>query len=215
MKILQQVSMLAAGCALCLTTAMAQAAVTTTAIHASALPSGKAKPALNFEFDDVYDDVYEFTTLTLWVDYDPTLMTLKVAESTWSMGGPEYGLYEFLDGLALSSDSDFSYIDNDDPGSYSLSAGFITGNLPIPAGSMTIKGVFDLKPGFLADMSTDVVIYGTLTSTAADVDPFLGDDFDVTATVTAVPEPETWLMLLSGLGLVVAQRMRRSAMERN
>jgi len=213
MKILQQVSMLAAGCALCLTTAMAQAAVTTTAIHASALPSGKAKPALNFEFDDVYDDVYEFTTLTLWVDYDPTLMTLNVAESTLTMGGMDYG----LNGLLLSSIFDF-YVPNDDPanGRYSLLAGFdFPQYYPIPAGSMTIKGVFDLEPGFLAGMSTDVVIYGTLTSTAADVDPFLGDDFDVTATVTAVPEPETWLMLLSGLGLVVAQRMRRSAMERN
>lgn len=206
MNILQRVSVLAAGCALCLTTAMAQAAVNTTAIDASALPGGKAMPVLNFEFDAEY----EFTTLTLWVNYDPTLMTLNVADSTWFMDGEEYE----LDGQLLSSIFDF-YVPNDDTGSYSLSAGFFTGHLPIPAGSITIKGVFDLEPGFLAGMSTDVSISGFMTSTAADLDPSQMDEFGLTATVTAVPEPETWLMLLSGLGLVVAQRMRRSAMERN
>ncbi|OYY94837.1 MAG: hypothetical protein B7Y41_04575 [Hydrogenophilales bacterium 28-61-23] len=197
MKHTQRIALLLAGCAFCLTTTASQAAVTITPGNASAVPGGQAMPTLTFSFDAPYD----FTSLTLLVDYDADLMTFNKAQSSISINGVQQ------DFSALLSNPDFFSLVNDDVGSYSLSALFGDGHYAIPAGSMVMNSVFDLTPGFHAGMSTAVHIYGSMTSTAADVDPFPEDVFDVAASVTAVPEPATWLMMLGGLGLVVVQRM--------
>ena len=69
---------------------------------------------------------------------------------------------------------------------------------------MTLTGVFDLLPGFDTG-STPVRVFGNASDQF-----FAFEEFDMTASVSAVPEPETWLMLIGGLGLI-ASRVRRRA----
>ncbi len=214
MKILQQLSLFVGGCALCVSTAMASLPVNTPPVvsagDASVVPGSgaQAMPTVTFAFSSPY----EFTTLLLNVDYDSNLMTFNAAQSTLSVGGNELPLQQVL--VALSANPNFSYSPNDAVGSYTLTAGYAFPDYyPLTAGSMVLKGVFDLKPSFLAGMYTDVAVYGTITSRAADVDPFPIDNFSVVPRVTAVPEPETWLMLLGGLGLVAALGRRRKLLQ--
>ena len=215
MKILQQLSLFVGGCALCLSTAMAAPPVnlppdvSAGSVSVVPGPGAKAMPTVTFAFSSDY----EFTTLLLNVDYSATLMTFNAAQSTLSVGGNEMPFLEVLATLSLNSGGDFTYTPNDAPGSYSLSAAFGSGHYTIPVGSMVLKGVFDLDPSFVAGTATDVFVSGTMTSTAADADPFPIDNFSVVATVTAVPEPETWLMLLGGLGLVAAAGRRRKLLQ--
>lgn len=225
MKILRHVSWLAALGAFVLTSGAAQAAVSVSAGNASAVPGGQAATTLTFAFDAPYD----FTTLTLFVDYDDNLLTLNTGLSTVAFNAvdplysiPQTGYQTVLAALALNPA--FSAVPNDAAGSYSLSALYNPGSsYPLPIGSLVIKGVFDLKPAFLAGMSTGIDIRGSMTSTAADVDPFPEDTFGdfgnpgdvpVIATISAVPEPETWLLLLGGLGLVGARAVRRKTSAR-
>lgn len=165
---------------------------------------GQAAPTLTFSF--VED--YAFTSLFLQVDHDPLKLSFNDALS--SAVFQPFGLPSFtLDDLVTLSGGDFSYFeDSSVSGSYSLVASFASLSQVLPAGSsLVLTGVFDLV-GLAVGESTPVAMTGILTSTVADIDPTAVNDFAVSAAVTAVPEPETWLMLLAGLGLL-ASRMRR------
>jgi len=91
-------------------------------------------------------------------------------------------------------------------GTFTFTGTYLTQSYPLPAGSsVTLTGVFQAQPGFAAG-STLVHVSGQALDAS-----FTGQSFAATAAVAAVPEPEAWLMLLGGLGLVAARVRRRSA----
>lgn len=178
--------------------------VTVTAGNADAPPFGQVTPTLTVTFDEPYS----FTSLLLNIDYDANKMTFNEGLSTvvfMPFGGSAFS----LDDLVTLSGGDFIYWSTEStPGSYSLVASFLTLAQSLPEGSsLVMSGVFDMTT-LATGQTTSVVMSGVLTSTVADLDPTAVNDFSVSATVTAVPEPETWLMLLGGLGLI-ARRLRR------
>lgn len=174
------------------------------ATDASGPVPGQASPTLTFSFVEPYD----FTSLFLKIDYDPLKLSFNDALSS-AVFHPSALPAFTLDDLVAASDGDFSYSSDETvAGSYTLTAFFANQSHVLPAGSsLVLTGVFDLV-GLPIGQSTPVAMSGILTSTVADSDPGAVNDFAVGASVTAVPEPETWLMLLGGLA-VLASRMRR------
>lgn len=177
--------------------------VSTADVSAPAL--GQVSPTLTFSFVEDYG----FTSLLLLVDYVPSKLSFNDALST-AVFHP-FGLPSFtLDDLVTLSGGDFFYSENPStPGSYTLLVESVSSQM-LPAGSsLVLTGVFDLV-GLPVGESTPVAMSGILTSTVADVDPSAINAFAVSAAVTAVPEPESWLMMLAGLGLLASRVRRRT-----
>ncbi len=178
--------------------------VDVSATDASGPVPGQASPKLTFSFVEPYG----FTSLFLQIDYVEAKLSFNNLLSS-AVFQPTALPSFTLDDLVTASGGNFSYdSDTSVSGSYTLLASFATQSYVLPAGSsLVLTGVFDLV-GLPVGQSTDVAMSGILTSTVADSDPSAVNNFAVSATVTAVPEPETWLMLLGGL-CVLASRMRR------
>lgn len=162
---------------------------------------GQAMPTMSFTFDAPF----ALTGFSLNLDYVPEQMTFNAGASTLSSGGNVATLLEALTELqgASTPDDFFGIPPTDNPGAYSLSAFYFAGHYPVAAQTVVFTAVFDLLPAFTAGTHSDVTFSGSLENTAFESHPFGG-----VATVTAVPEPETWLMLIGGLGLL-AHRVRR------
>lgn len=84
-----------------------------------------------------------------------------------------------------------------------------------PLSSVTLSGPVLLKATFLTSTigQSAILLAGSSSSNFAPLDP---DTFSSSAlvTVSAVPEPEAWLMLLGGLGMIAALGRRRQAARR-
>lgn len=188
--------------------------IATSAVHAQAQPLGQALPSFVFNFDADFDLIGFMVSFK----YDETKLSFNAAASTLSVGGSTAPLSTVLAQLQAASTipgpgPDFLY-SPDGPGDFGSAIGsglftftgvYQTQSYLIPAGSsVTMTGVFDLLQGFDAG-TTPVQVYGEAFDVA-----FNNGAFDVTANVSAVPEPETWLMLLGGLGLLASRVRRRS-----
>lgn len=178
-----------------------------------AAPGGTALTSFTIEFAGNY----EFIGLGMTMSYDPALLTFNLGQSTVSLFGTTHTLPAFLNQLAMlqaTPGSGFEvYAGEPSPGNLFLDAGFTS-----PTGSTTLSGqivvttAFDLSPAFAVGSQTTVTIghlefadvnlgFSTLAST----------ELPVEMTVSAVPEPESWLMLLAGMGLLGAVAKRRAA----
>lgn len=169
---------------------------------------GQASPSFTFTFDTEFD----LAGFELTVAFDPSMVTFNAAASTLSVGPVTETLPTVLFGLSQTSGGDFLFSPGPGgfgtavgaPGAFTITGLYQSQSTVVPAGSsFVMTSVFNLLPAFAAGSSTQVRAFGYA------FDPsFQQENFDLTATVTAVPEPETWLMLLGGLGLL-AQRVRR------
>lgn len=181
--------------------AVVSTAIAASPVHAAALPGGTAMPSFVFDFGADFD-LIGFDVL---IEFDPTKLSFNAAASTLTSGGNTMTVPNTLMAMQLAS-PDFLYSTEINPGAFTFNGTYLANSVLIPAGSsVTLTGVFDLLPGFVSG-STPVRVVGFAANTAFEEAPF-----DVTANVTAVPEPETWLMLLGGLGLVAARVRRRAA----
>jgi len=153
---------------------------------------------------------YPFTGAKMTMDYNPALLSFNASQSSVAVLGTTYALPSFLTQLStLSAVPGFNNFTIDGgasgPGSLYFSAGFT------PSGSITLNGeivvttAFDLAPSMGIGSSADVTI-----AKLDFADPNTGPvslataEFPLVMTVTAVPEPESWLMLLAGAGLLGA-----------
>jgi hypothetical protein len=175
-------------------------------------PGATATTSLTFQFLADYD----FNAITLVVDYDAGLLQFNRGASTVSLFAPAASTpsnVAFLPAAVALFEPDPDRENNNlDAGTYVLNAFLLTG-VPLPQGSkLVLNGVFDVTGSFGASTSTQVTISGSLGGRASD--PFTEDVFpSMQTTVSAVPEPETWMLLLGGLGLI-ASRVRRASKAR-
>lgn len=190
-----------------------ESAMAVSAINATANASGQAFPYFVFQFNTDFD----LAGFEVTVEYQPAKLSFNAASSTLAAAGSAYRLPEALAMMEAASvvpgtGPDFFYSpDQADfgtdihSGSFNFNGAYLSQTYRIAAGSTVVMmGVFNLQPGFDAG-NTQVRVFGQA------IDPaFNSEPFDVTATVSAVPEPETWLMVIGGLGLI-ASRVRRRA----
>ena len=183
--------------------------ITTSAVDSLSQPGSQALPSFVFDFGSNFDLVGFDVT----IQFDETRLSFNAAASTLSLGATTVPLSAAL--MAMQNAlPDFQYIPG--PGGFGAAidtdafnfngvyfdpASFYT----VPAGSsVTMTTVFNLLPGFVAG-STPVRVFGNAGDQFSNFEAF-----DMTASVAVVPEPETWLMLIGGLGLI-ASRVRRRA----
>ena len=184
-------------------------ALSTSTVDAVSQPGSQALPSFVFNFASNFDLIgFDIT-----VQFDPTKLSFNAAASTLSFGASTVTLPAALmamqtalpDFIFSPGAGDFGTAIN--TGEFSFNGAYFapTSFFPVPAGSsVTMTGVFDLLPGFDTG-STPVRVFGNASDQF-----FAFEEFDMTASVSAVPEPETWLMLIGGLGLI-ASRVRRRA----
>ena len=177
-----------------LATTMAHAAVGVTHTDASGAPGGLAKPTLAF---DIGTD-YPFSSISMELTYDSSMLTFMTADSSVKTGADTLSFNDFIS--ALNSVSSILIINDSSPGLYALSAGTL---LPLPvSGPVEFTLAFKLANGF---SSPSAVAYSGLISGNDE------DSFNGSMNISAVPEPEVWLLWLSGLGLLATRTLRRRA----
>ena len=219
MKVLRKLGGIAVGVALGMASALSHAAfeIAPSAVTVTANPVALVTPVagaqaittLTFEFLENYS----FGSLSLYVDYDKDFLKFNRAASTVGVlgAGPAVPLADAVAFLTTGMPGFDVESDVPSAGQYSLSGFTIEPFYPLPLGTkLVLTGVFDLKDSFTANTTAWVHMSGLVSGPSAD--PFREDSFGILqTTVTAVPEPETWMMLLGGLGLIAGSMRRRSA----
>jgi hypothetical protein len=182
------------------------------ATNGSAAPGGTAFTSFTLAFGGTY----EFIGIAMTMDYDPARLTFDPLLSSVSILGSVVSLPVFLAQLAATESlpmSDFDvYGGEDPPGHLYFGAGYTVSGSTSLTGDIVVTTAFKLAPSFavgshsvvdikqldIADLNTGIV---SLASA----------EIPVSMTVSAVPEPESWLMLLAGLGLLGGVARRRVA----
>ncbi len=173
--------------------------------------SGVSK--VKIEFDANIADVFWGQGTSAMLVQDPSNWSLAFANTGMNKTGFGQDSMTFASGYALSGGPSTAVYNNvvSPPvfGNYHMSAVFENGQISqtitnLDTGATFSSGV-TAAPGFLLSDMHNIVLWGvTTTGTSAWID-------NATVTVTAVPEPESYVMLLAGLGLVgVVARRRQS-----
>jgi PEP-CTERM motif len=178
----------------------------------TAAPGGTAFTSFSIAFAGTYD----FISVDMAMSYDPARLTFNPFLSSVSMSGTTVALPVFLTQLAqmeeAASPSDFTfYAGQKTPGNLFFGAGYtVEGSLPL-TGSIVVTTAFDLSPSF--EVGTQSLVHiGRLEFTDFNLafTSLASEQMPVSMAVTAVPEPESWLMLLAGMGLLGAMAKRRT-----
>lgn len=196
--------------------ALAPDVMVASASGGSALPGGTATTSFTIAFGGTYS----FATVATTILYDPAMLGFNPMQSSVAVGGTTYSLPSFLGLLATLPGQpgfeDFTFYGGEDtPGELYFGAGFISGGSVALSGEVVVSTAFDLKPAMVAGSQSNVVIHHLMmadantgiTTLAA---PGQIPDATITMTVSAVPEPASWLMMLAGAGLLGAVAQRRT-----
>lgn len=158
-------------------------------------PGGQVTATWTYDFGTDYP----LWMATMEVSYDPALMNFLPEMSSVDVNGAPYSFAGMLAALE-TLDPDVSH--NVAPGIVAFSFFLpLDGPASVPvSGPVTFSAVFVLAPDFSGPAYIDFS-----GAVAGDEEQL----FSGTITVTAVPEPETWLMWLGGLGLLASRYARR------
>ena len=178
----------------------------------SGVPGGgdPAKPAFSVQFTD-----YDLVSVGFSLTYDPSVLQFNPSQSSVTYNGVTRMLPEFfldLGALASLSGGGF-WFDGEDvgPGELIFNAGFIDPGSRVLNGTLTVHTAFNLLPIFDGSPAQLPKIESLLfVNRDGGYDELVQVDNLPTLSISAVPEPETWLMLLAGMGLLGAVAKRRS-----
>ncbi len=171
-----------------------------------------AKPTFTIGFSGQF----EFLGMGISILYDPQFLAFNAAESAVTFNNQFYSLPAFLQLLdsvrSMPGYESFSVEGGDDGlGELYFGAGFSGLGSETLTGSIVVQPAFNLvSPAFSIGMSKPVTIAGLIFyDGGGGIHELATLDNPYTLSVTAVPEPETWLMMLAGLGLLGAVARRR------
>mgnify|MGYP000914004858 CR=1 FL=1 len=182
---------------LCLAAGQSWAAVSVVHTDASAAPSAIALSTVTF---DIGTD-YPFNTLDVLMFYDSNLLTFQPDMSTVTIGSASaIGLNNFI--AALQTATAGNFVPNfGTPGIYGFTTSITPGQTPIlVSGPVTVSAAFLLSGNLSGPAFVDYE--GAISGAEEHL-------FGNTITITAVPEPETWLLWAAGLGLLGRFSRRR------
>ncbi len=160
---------------------------------AAGLPGSVVHPTVTFPLDG-----FTFDSLTLTLTYDASVLSFQPGASTVSYNGqtsPFNGLPNFFAGPPQSvggGQSQTTFV------SYTLSG-------PTIEGPLVWTGAFELLPAIDPRSVHQVTISGLVSTGQLVEEPAFSAQF----AIAAVPEPETWLLWIGGLGLLAAGVRRR------
>lgn len=186
-----------------LSTPAAFAAVQAQGSGAAAAAGATAQPALGFEFSADYDLI----ALDLRFEYDATELSFDEAASKVTLDGQTRSLTEFLSFLSSSGGSVFKNYSVD--GTTGLNFGaysFASVDGLLISDELLFQPVFRLAADLPLNSQSQVRFVGELADESATTS---GDAYDLTVDVTAVPEPQSWALMLAGLALSGAVVRRR------
>lgn len=160
-----------------------------TVTPASGNPGGVVQPVFSFDVTG-----FEFESFDLVLSYSAPLLALDLGNSSVTVNGVTGSWANILPFAPSTSGS----------GSYELHA-FTLSPPTVLTGPIVLRPAFTI--GNAAPLgATQVQVTGSIGS-----EPGIGEryfDSTVAVTVTAVPEPEIWLMWLGGIGLLAWRRAR-------
>ena len=205
MSLMKSVRMLVASVTLLAATGAAQAAVIeSSSTDATAVPGSFAYPTFTLFFADTpFTAPYNLIALDFAINYDAAQLAFNSNLSSITYNGNTIvGINTALGQLA--GDSGLVCAGNacssDSAGQFSVAwntLGVAQLNTPV-----VLTAAFQVLPGATSDI---IELLGTSAR-----DGQLGlDSFSQGATVSAVPEPEGWLMMLAGVGLIATLSRRR------
>lgn len=180
--------------------------------HGAAAPGGVATTSFTLSFTGPY----EFIGVAMDLTYDPAALTFNPAQSSVSVFGTSYTLPTFLgllEGIKTAPGSDFDYYGGQSsPGELFFGAGYLfTGSMPLE-GDIVVTTAFNIAPSVLVGTQSHVLIHQLqIADVESGIVPLASSTTPITMTVSAVPEPESWLMMLAGVGLLGAVARRRTA----
>jgi hypothetical protein len=194
MKTLNYPASLIMGLCMLLCGASAQAAVRVTHSVAAGASSDVVFARLNFDIGTNYP----FTSFDMSLNYNPAKLLLELGLSSVKAGDNTYGLSAFI---SLLDEATEDLLLHTDPveGMYSLGT-YVMDPLLV-TGPVEFVIALRRAPDFTA--GTALVSYSGNIS-GNNEDSFLGE-----MNISAVPEPQTWLLWLGGLGLVLMQQARQ------
>lgn len=211
-------------CCKALSIAMLTSAVVAGSAYAqSVLPSQATNPAglpgsvvVSKVLVDLGSSYYNLVSLNLLVDYVPAALTFIAGSSTLQYGSDvPVGMIAAFDALADSTAGDFSYVVSDKPGQYSLSGYLMLGTAQL-SGPVTLRAAFQINPAAVLGSSSLVRFHGLasqeVTPTELMSSGFSDDSFAAQSivSVSAVPEPAVWLMLVLGLATIALAGGKRA-----
>lgn len=207
MRITRHIEALFLGAFLALCGAGAHAAMgappTVSATDASAAPGAIATPTLTFDFGAVN---YPFSTLSFEMGYVTSQLTFLPDQSTVTVGATSGSYNSFLAALDLASGGGL-IVNDGAPGFYGVTAATLPETSFAVTGQVTISAAFRLAAPF---SSPQQIQYSGLISGPSDgLGGNIETPFGGTITISAVPEPEIWLMWLAGVGLLATRAARR------
>ena len=179
-------------------------------VTGTGVPGGvdPAKPAFSFQFTD-----YDFVAVGVSLTYDPSVLQFNPSQSTVTYNGVTRTLPDLLLDLGELSGGGF-FVDaaDDAAGEVYFNAGFTESGSLLLNGTLTVQTAFNLlAPTFEVGTNRQVGIAGLLfvntDGVYAELIPAISPP---TLTISAVPEPEAWMMLLAGMGLLGAVAKRRN-----
>jgi hypothetical protein len=165
-------------------------------------PGGKAVPSFTLDFGSFA----ALTNISFNWEYDTTYLSFDKAQSTIDYGGQNRSLAAFIDYLKSSFGSPQYF--STEGGSTGASSKiydytiFADNGITLP-GPAVFNLVFDLSDQMPAGLNLPIKVAGNLVD--ADWNEY---PYEMQLSVQAVPEPESWLFLLSGLGLLALKSAR-------
>jgi hypothetical protein len=179
-----------------------------TATSPTVVQGSRAYQSVTFDFQEAYP----MSGVDLYLDYDPTGLSFVEGASSVSFAGMSPTLPELIAAFKVQGVSD-AFSSEAEPGKYQLFISLFTPSEDwpvVPPGQIVLTAAFDIAPGYVG--SSALAVSGQLYGLAAEPPFFQPDGFEGLATisVTAVPEPETWAMLLGGLALMAGVARRRA-----
>lgn len=167
-----------------------------TAGDVSGLPGSVVNPTVSFPVNG-----FVFDSLTLVLGYDNTVMTFLPASSTVTYNGNTIGFQALPNYVVGTKQTEF--------GVWTERYGSFASPNPTPpiTGTMLLTGAFQIMPGAVAG-SYPIQVSGLISSGPS---PFEEPEFNHAVSVSVVPEPEVWLLWISGIGLLAARQRNQKS----